>query len=257
MGVDGVAYATVIAQFSTVVVGLVMVRVHLKPIGGQFVTSRILEGKSVRRMLQINGDIFIRSILVQGCFAAITVLGARFGEMTLATNAILFNFLIFIAYILDGYSHAAETLVGEAIGARNAVSFHKAVGATVRGALIWAVILTVLFWSAGSLIIDIITTVEGVRNLTRSYLPWMVAMPLISVWSFLLDGIFIGGTWSRQMRNGMIQAALIYAAALAVFVPIWGNHGIWLAVTFFLVARAFTLALPYRRLVKTVGKPRS
>ena len=129
--------------------------------------------------------------------------------------------------------------------------------ATVRGALIGAVILTVLFWSAGSLIIDIITSVEGVRNLTRSYLPWMIAMPLISVWSFLLDGIFIWGTWSRQMRNGMIQAALFYAAALGVFVPIWGNHGLWLAVTIFLAARAFTLALPYRRLVQTVGHQRS
>ena len=118
LGVEGVAYATVIAQVSTVVVGLVLVQFHLKPIGGQFVTSRILDGKSVRRMLQINGDIFIRSVLVQGCFAVITVLGARFGEMTLAANAILFNFVILIAYILDGYSHAAETLAGEAVGAR-------------------------------------------------------------------------------------------------------------------------------------------
>jgi MATE family multidrug resistance protein len=204
-------------------------------------------------MLRVNADIFVRSVVLQVCFAAITAIGARIGPVTLAANAILFNLLVFTAYILDGFSNAAEALTGEAIGRRDPQSFRHAVFAAGRGAFVGGLVLTLVFWAAGPSIIDLMTTVPEVRAETRTYLVWAVAMPMVSVWSFLFDGIFIGSTWTRAMRDGMILSAIGYVAALTLFVPLWGNHGLWLSVSVLMVARALTLALRYPRLSRTVG----
>jgi MATE family multidrug resistance protein len=191
--------------------------------------------------------------VLQVCFAAITAIGARIGPATLAANAILFNLLVFTAYILDGFSNAAEALTGEAIGRRDPASFRHSVFAAGRGAFIGGLVLTLVFWVAGPAIIDLMTTVPEVRAETREYLIWAIAMPMVSVWSFLYDGIFIGSTWTRAMRDGMILSAIGYVALLALFVPVWGNHGLWLAVSLFMASRALTLALRYPRLSRTVG----
>ncbi|MBT6094305.1 MAG: MATE family efflux transporter [Rhodospirillaceae bacterium] len=256
-GVEGVAWATLIAEVSAIFVGLALARANLRQIGGHWVRSRILEPERIRRMVRVNGDIFIRSIFLQVSFAAITAIGARMGATTLAANAILFNLLVFTAYVLDGYSHAAEALVGEAVGKRDPTSFRQAVRAAGRGALIGGVAFTLAYWIAGPFIIDIMTTVPDVRVEAREHLIWTIVMPVVSVWSFLYDGIFIGSTWTREMRNGMILSSFIYGAALAVLVPLWGNHGLWLAVAIFMAARALTLALRYPRLAQMVGATQS
>ena len=252
-GVAGVAWATLISEVSAVFVGLLLVRANLKRIGGQWARNRVLDGERIRRMVRVNGDIFIRSIFLQISFAAITALGARMGDVTLAANAILFNLLIFTSYVLDGYSHAAEALVGEAVGSKDPHSFRQAVRAAGLGAFWGGTAFTAVYFAAGPAFIDLMTTVEAVRSETRTYLIWAAVMPLVSVWSFLFDGVFIGSTWTREMRNGMIEASLIYAAALAVLIPLMGNHGLWLAVTLFMAARALTLGLRYPHLVRTVG----
>lgn len=252
-GVAGVAWATLISETLAVLVGLLLAGWHLRRIGGEWIAKRILDAQRMRRMVQVNGDIFIRSVFLQISFAAITAIGARMGDTTLAANAILFNLLVFSAYFLDGFSHAAEALVGHAVGARDRESFSKAVYAAGRGAMLAGLALSVVYWLAGPSIIDLMTTVAAVRTETRIYLPWAIAMPVISVWSFLLDGVFIGSTWTREMRNAMILASAIYGAALVGLVPIWGNHGLWLAVSLFMAARALTLALRYPRLAQAVG----
>jgi MATE family multidrug resistance protein len=253
-GVAGVAWATLISEVLAIAVGLLLALANMKTIGGAWTWDRVRDATRMRRMFRVNSDIFIRSIFLQVSFAAITAIGARMGEVTLAANAILFNLLTFSAYFLDGFSHAAEALVGKALGARDRDSFDQAAKAAARGAVVAGALLSVAFWLAGPAIIDAMTTVANVRLETRTYLPWAVGMPVVAVWSFLLDGIFIGSTWTREMRNGMIASSVAYTGALVLFVPMLGNHGLWLSVGLFMVARAITLGLRYPRLVRTVGQ---
>ena len=251
-GVVGVAWATLIAEYLAIMLGLALAWRKLSGFGGEWVAARVFDRQRMRRMFTVNGDIFIRSIFLQLSFAAITAIGARIGDVTLAANAILFNLLTFSAYFLDGFSQAAEALVGKALGARDRDSFQHAARAAGRGAVVAGLLLTSVFWLTGPTIIDIMTTVEAVRIETRTYLPWAVIMPVVAVWSFLLDGIFIGSTWTREMRNGMVLSSAVYAAALALLVPMLSNHGLWLAIVIFFFARALTLGVRYPRLLQTV-----
>ena len=253
-GVAGVAWATLISEVSAIVIGLSLASRHLKAIGGSRDWARVRDGARMKRTFRINGDIFVRSIVLQLSFAAITAIGARIGQVTLAANAILFNLLVFSAYFLDGFSNAASAMVGQALGARDKASFTEAVKAAGRGAVVAGMLVSLVYLIAGTTIIDTMTTVATVRTEARAYLPWAVAMPMVAVWSFLLDGVFIGCTWTREMRNGMIQSSAIYAIALAFLVSLFGNHGLWLAVAIFLAARAVTLYLRFPRLVRTIDQ---
>jgi MATE family multidrug resistance protein len=170
----------------------------------------------------------------------------------LAANAVLLNFQIFSSYAMDGFANAAEALTGEAVGARDRGRFRRAVKASSLWALIFSVAITVFFYVAGPLLIDILTGVEEVRRAARVYLPWVVVLPMISVWSFQLDGIFIGATWTAEMRNGMAMSLIAFVAALFMLVPGLGNHGLWLAFCLFMVARALTLGAVYARLADKI-----
>jgi MATE family multidrug resistance protein len=205
------------------------------------------------RMVKVNGDIFIRSMCLQAAFVMLTAIGARMGDLTLAANAVLLNFQIFSSYAMDGFANAAEALTGEAVGARDRDRFRRAVKASSLWALIFSVAFTVFFYVAGPVLIDILTGVEEVRRAARIYLPWVVVLPMISVWSFQLDGIFIGATWTAEMRNGMAMSLSVFVAALYLMVPDMGNHGLWLAFSVFMVTRALTLGAVYPRLERGVG----
>ena len=252
-GVEGVAWATLISEVSAVGLGLWIVARNIKRIGGQWRGNRIIEGTRLTRMIKVNSDILIRSLCLQATFVILTSIGARMGDLMLAVNAVLLNFQIFSAYALDGFANAAEALTGEAIGAKNRNRFRCSVKSSSICALIFSGGFTVIYWLAGPLLIDILTTVEDVRETARIYLPWMVALPMISVWSFQLDGIFIGSTWTTEMRNGMVISLIIFIIALYLMVPNMGNHGLWLAFSVFMVTRALTLGMCYPRLERGVG----
>jgi len=252
-GVEGVAWATLISEVSAVGLGLWLVARNLERLGGQWRLKRITDVTRLARMVKVNSDIFIRSICLQAAFVLIASIGARMGDLMLATNAILLNFQVFSSYAMDGFANAAEALTGEAVGARDRDRFRRAVKASSMMALIFSCGFSVSYWFAGPYLIDILTTVEDVRETARAYLPWMVVLPMISVWSFQLDGIFIGSTWTAEMRNGMILSISIFVGALYLIVPDMGNHGLWLAFTVFMVARALTLGAVYPRLERRVG----
>jgi len=252
-GVEGVAWATLISEIGAVAVGLWLVRRELKRLGGHWNLKRAMNPDRLRVMMRVNGDIFIRSVFLQAAFLAFMAVGARMGDLILAANALLLNLEMFAAYALDGFANAVEALAGEAIGARQRHRFRAAVLATTRWALIFAAGLSVAFWGLGVLIIDLLSTVPEVRATAYEYLLWAALLPAGSVWSFQLDGIFIGSTRTAEMRNGMIISMAVFAAAMAALVPTWGNHGLWLAMWIFMVARAVTLALWYPRLERSVG----
>ena len=159
-----------------------------------------------------------------------------------------------LVYALDGFANAAEALTGEAVGARNREQFRKAVKASSLWALIFSALFSLFYLAVGPLLIDLLTSINTVRVAAREYLPWMVVLPLFSVWSFQLDGIFIGSTWTREMRNGMAMSLVVFLAALFLLVPALENHGLWLSFCLFMVARALTLGAVYPRLERAVGQ---
>jgi MATE family multidrug resistance protein len=252
-GVEGVAWATLIAEVSAIALGAWMVRRNLSRVGGHWHMRGVINAERLTRMFRVNGDIFIRSMCLQAAFVLVISIGARMGDLTLAANAVLLNFQIFSAYAMDAFANAAEALTGEAVGARNRKQFRKAVKASSLWALIFSALFSLFYFAVGPLLIDLLTSIDTVRLAAREYLPWMVVLPLFSVWSFQLDGIFIGSTWTTEMRNGMAMSLVVFGVALFLLVPELDNHGLWLSFCLFMVTRALTLGAVYPRLERTVG----
>ncbi len=252
-GVEGVAAATLIAEYAALALGLVLAAKRLRMLGPIAAGRRILDSARFRRMLAVNRDIFIRTLLLITSFALFTDRGATLGDVTLAANAVLLNLVSTSAFALDGFAHAAEALVGGAVGRRSRADLAGAVRATMRWGGIAAVATALAFAVAGGLLIDLLTTIPEVRALARDFLPWAVAMPLISVWCYLYDGIFLGATRTHEMRNAAIITTALYVMALWTLVPLWGNHGLWLALIAMNALRGLTLAAYYPRLARGVA----
>lgn len=244
-GVAGVAAATLIAEWAGAAFGLAIARTKLSRIGGQADWPAVVDARRLRRLFALNRDIFLRTLCLILGFAFFTAQGAKAGDVTLAANAVLMNFLHIMAFGLDGFAFAAETLVGAALGARNPAALRRAVRTTTLWAGLCAIAFATVYAAAGYAAIDLLTTVPEVREMARALLPWAVLAPLVGVWSFQLDGIFIGATRSADMRNGAALSLLIYLAAWAALAPVMGNDGLWLAFLTFYAARAATLAARY------------
>ncbi|WP_420343559.1 MATE family efflux transporter [Paenirhodobacter sp.] len=241
-GVRGVAAATLIAEWSGLALALWYARGALRPAWGA-----VLDRARLGAMARVNGDIMIRSVLLQGCFTGFMFLGAGQGDVVLAANQVLLQFLEVTAYALDGFAFAAETLVGQAVGLRAPRQVRLAARVTGQWAAGGALLLALAFGAAGPWIIDAMAAAPEVRAAARAYLPWLVAAPLIGVASWMFDGIFIGATLTREMRNAMVVSVGVYAGAAAVLVPAFGNHGLWAALMALNLARAVTMARLYPR----------
>lgn len=250
-GVQGVAFATFLAEWSGLAVGLWFCRSAFRtPDWRNWV--QVFNRSRWVRMVRLNTDILIRSILLEAIFLSFVFLGSDMGDVTLAANQVLLQFLMITAYGLDGFAFAAEALVGRAVGARQ-------VDALRRGAVLasfWAglvsVLMTVLFWVIGPQIIDLMTKAPEVQATARVFLPYLLAVPVLACAAFMLDGIFIGATRSRDMRNMMALSFAIFVVAVVILVPAYGNHGLWAAMLISFVARGITLGLCYPALERAV-----
>lgn len=247
MTADGVALASVIAETTGALIGLSFVAREWRRWPQPMRTGALARPAAYTRFFSINANIFVRTIALVGTLAFITAQGARFGEVILAANAILMNMQYLLSYGLDGLAHATEALVGQAWGARDRRALQAAVRVSLGWSLLVAVGFALLFWLAGQSLVALLTDLPAVRAAAADYLPWIVLSALVSVWSFLFDGVFVGTTWAQEMRNVML------AATLFVFVPAWwlsldwGNHGLWLSFTVFMAARGIGMALTYRQ----------
>lgn len=240
MGVEGVAIATLIAEWTGLALGLWLCRSIFA--GGAWRDwTRVFDRVKIRRMASVSGDIMLRSMLLQASFMSFLFIGAKFGNVTLAANHILLLFTEITAYALDGFAFAAEALVGGAIGAKNRAALRRAVILTSQWAMGGGVLLMGVFLLLGPVIIDLMTTAPDVRIEARAYLWWMVVFPILGAPSWMLDGIFIGATRTRDMRVAMLQSTVVYVVMLLVLVPTWGNHGLWASLMIFDVVRALTL----------------
>ena len=239
-GVVGSARASVIAVWSGALLGLWLTRTALRAYPGQIIWSALRVWQSWRPLLAVNRDIFIRSLALQSVFFLITVQGARLGDATVAANALLLNGLLLTAHALDGLAHAVEALCGHAIGARDRLALRRSLVVAGGWSLIASLGFAVLFLLAGHLFIEMQTDIQSVRDTAFVYLPYLAVLPLIAVWSYLLDGLFIGATRAREMRNGMLLTVLLLLP-FAWFLQALGNHGLWISFLLFMVLRSLTL----------------
>jgi len=245
-GVQGAAAATAIAEYVTMIIGLVMVWRVLKLRGISLPVLKTAWRGNIGRLLRLNRDIMLRSLLLQLCFASLTVLGARLGGEVVAVNAVLLMFLTFTAYALDGFAYAVEACSGEAFGAKNAEKLLSVWRAACRQAGLVALAFSLIYGLTGPQIVALLTSIPSLQQQADSYLFWQIVLPVCGVWCYLLDGMFIGATRASEMRNGMVIAAAGYGLTLFT-VPLLGNHGLWLAVMVFLLLRGLTLWLIWRR----------
>ncbi len=241
-GVEGVAAASLVAEYTGLALALWLCRAAFT--GPQ---GRVFHGPRLRRMASVNGDIMLRSVLLQGSFTSFVFLAAGKGDTTLAANQILLQFLEVMAYLLDGFAFSAETLVGQAVGARRLVALKRSVRLTSAWGLGGAVAMGAGFALVGPVAIDVMTTAPEVREAARVYLPWVVAAPVISIASYMLDGVFIGATRTREMLKAMAVSVGVYVLALWVFRG-WDNHGLWAALMVLNATRGVTMALFYPRI---------
>ncbi|SLN55988.1 DNA-damage-inducible protein F [Falsiruegeria litorea R37] len=246
-GVEGVAIATLIAEWTGLALGLWLCRDAFA--GDQWRNwARIFDPARLRRMMAVNADIMVRSVLLTGSFTTFLFIGSDLGDVNLAANQILLQFLEVTAFALDGFAFSAEALVGGAVGARDRAQVRRAAVVASQWGVGGAVGLGLVFWLAGPAIIDLMATSPEVREVGRDFLFWAALAPVLGVASWMFDGIYIGGTWTRDMRIAMMQSVALYAVALVVLVPLYGNHGLWAALMVLNVARGLTMWVRYPRL---------
>ena len=250
-GIRGVAGATLISECLSALLGLSLVLTRLP----RAPTPYLLARERVLRLLRVNLNIMLRTLCIEAAFIVFTLAGARLGEIPLAANAILMNLLTIMAYGLDGFAMAAEILVGGAVGARDRAAFRTAVKDSTLWAAAVAVIGGIFFLAAGGALIDLFTIHEPVRAAARQYLPWLALSPIVAVWCYQLDGIYIGATRTIEMRNGMLLALAGNLLVLWQALPAMGNHALWLAIAVFFILRALPLALWLPRIDRSLAAP--
>ena len=245
-GVAGVAWGTLIGEATGMLLGLAIV---LRSFAGEERPARaeLLSRAKLTQLFALNRDILIRTFVLISAFTLMTRIGNSFGAVTLAANAVLMNFFLLTGYYLDGLANAAEQITGRSIGANYRPAFDRGLKLTAIWSFGLALAAAILFFTVGPALIRLLTTSEEVRVAAETYLPWAAITGLTGALAFLMDGVFIGATWSREMRDRMLMSFGGYLVALAILVPTLGNHGLWMAMNAFLLFRGIFLAMGLKK----------
>jgi MATE family multidrug resistance protein len=249
MNVDGVALASVIAEYCGLLVGLGFATQALRKRSGHWPLARLLRIRAYAAFFAVNAHLLIRTIALMFTFAFVTAQGARLGGLFLAANAVLMNLQTLTAFALDGIAHAAEALVGKAVGEKRREALEQAVRVSLKWSLLFALCFCAFYIVVGPILIRLLTDLEDVRETAMRYLPWLILSPLVSVWSFLYDGVYVGATRAREMRDIMV------VSTVGIFLPAWfllqdlGNHVLWLSFTLFMASRGIGMHIGYRKRV--------
>lgn len=246
LGLDGLAIGTLVAQWTGLVVGVIMCRRYRLPRRGVSM-RQVLDPAALRRYFSINTDIMLRT----ACLIAVTLWftrqGARQGELILAANALLMQLFILFSYMIDGFAYAGEALVGRYTGAGDADMLGRCVRRLMAWGLGLAAVYSILYFAAGDAILGLLTDSTGVRATARDYLPWAVTVPLAGFMAFVWDGVYVGCTASRGMLWSMASAMAVFFITYFALRHALGNHALWLAFTAYLLARGVVQALLWRR----------
>jgi MATE family multidrug resistance protein len=246
-GVTGAALGAVVAECLGLVAGIAVVR----RLSGSLTlpATRIFDHGRLIRLFAINRDIMIRTAALITAFFFFTAQGARAGDTLLAANAVLHNFTLIGSFFLDGFATAAEQLCGRAVGARDRPAFARAVQLIIGWGFGFGLATTAVFLAAGTMLIDLMTASPEVQTAARQFLVFAALAPAAGVLAYAYDGIYIGATWARDMRNLMVAALALYFLTWWALLPL-GNSGLWLALLSFLLARGLLQAARYPALVR-------
>jgi len=247
-GIAGAAIAALVAEAAGLLLGILIAGRLSR---GQPAVPRatLLDRAKLMRMLAVNRDIMIRTASLIAVFLFFTAQGARSGDVTLAANAVLNNFLLTSAFFLDGLANAAEQLCGRAYGARDGNAFSSATRLVILWGFAFALVVAVVYALFGPRLIDIMTASEDVRRSARDYLWFVVLSPMLAVFAFAFDGVYIGATWARDMRNLMMLSLLLFLGAWLAMRS-FGNAGLWGALMVHYAARGGLQALRYPALLR-------
>ncbi len=241
---DGAALATVVAEYVGCAIALSLLWRNYRG-RWQISLAELRDSTALMGLLRINADLMLRTLFLLLCFLFFTAQGARAGDTLLAANTILIQLLMLSSFALDGFAHACESLCGYELGAKRLKQFY----ATVRACLLWsvysAIALSAAFFLLQQPIINGFTDIDAVRAELVRYFPWLIALPLVAVWSYLFDGVFIGAAKTRVMRDCMIISSVLVYLPVWYATQAWGNHGLWLAFILLMAARGATLAAVY------------
>jgi putative MATE family efflux protein len=248
-GVEGAALASVVAEAVTTVAGLVLVITRTS--AAHWNPTEIWNTRRLRRLAAVNSDMLVRSLALLLGISFFTRQSATLGIDILAANTILLRFYSVAISFLDGMATAAEQLAGRAVGARYRPAFDRMVRLTTGWGVGIALTISIAIALTGGWVIDWMGPSSAVKQLAREFLPWAALLPLAGAVAFQMDGIFIGATWSRDMRNMMLLSFLIFSAALITLAPAFGNSGLWASLHVFLLVRGLSLLTVLRLRVRT------
>lgn len=246
-GVAGIAAGTLIAEVAAAAAGLAIAARHLRFYPGRWTRAKLMDAQRLARTIAVNRDIMIRTIVLMFSFAWFTAKSAEAGTVTLAVNSILLQFVTVSAFFLDGFALAAEALVGKAFGAGRREDFDRSARLSTGWAAGIACLLSLFILVCGGAATDFLSIDPEVRATARDYLFWAALLPVLSVWCYQLDGIFIGATRGAEMRNAALASSALFLMLWWLFLP-YGNHGLWAALTGFNLMRAASLGFYYPRL---------
>ena len=246
---NGVALATVIAQYSGLILAIYFLTRKYRQYIVAYSINIILKTEEITRFFKVNTDIFIRTILLLLTLAFFTNISAKNGDNILAVNTLLFQFFFIFSYFADGFAYAGEALTGKAMGARN----KKLLGITIKHLFYWgwgsAIITSITFFIALSPIMQLLTTNIALQEMAMNYRLWIIIIPLTSIAAFIWDGIFVGVTASKGMRNAMIVSSVfVFLPAYYFTSNQWGNDALWFALNLFMFTRGLLMWIMWRRI---------
>ena len=240
LGIAGVAYATIISEIFGFCIGIYLSREFLLN-KERIKVKLIFLSNKWKSFILLNIDIVIRSTLLQSVFLSYLIFGTLFGSEVLAANHILLQITFLSAYALDGIAFSAEILVGEAIGKRRYEEFKKVVKSALKLGFIFSGVISVSIYSLGFLVVDLMTSIKEVRLICYDFIIWISIMPIVSVFSYVYDGIFLGAARGKEIRIAMCQSFAIFFTCAIVLIPLIENTGLWTSIVVFNSVRAITL----------------
>ena len=249
LNIKGVAYGTLLATGITSLLFLFYIFYYLrKYVSFNFNLQEIINTSKLKNLLEINLNIFLRTILLTFSFFWFTYLGGRIGEEFIAANTILINLIFLSAFILDAYAFSTEGIVGYSIGRKNKLLFIKIVKNSFILSSLTGILISLFYLFSKNSFIDFMTDIENIRYISYQYSFWVVLLPFVSSFCYQLDGIFIGASQTQELRNAMFVSVIIHLISSFILVEGFGNQGLWISFTIFLILRALTLTFYLNRI---------
>ena len=249
LNIKGVAYGTLLATGITSFLFLFYIFYYLrKYVSLNFNIKEIVNTSKLKNLLEINLNIFLRTILLTFSFFWFTYLGGRIGEEFIAANTILINLIFLSAFILDAYAFSTEGIVGYSIGKKNKILFTNIVKNSFILSSLTGILISLFYLFFKNSFIDFMTDIENVRDISYQYSFWLVLLPFVSSFCYQLDGIFIGASQTKELRNAMFISVVIHLISSFMLVEVFGNQGLWISLTIFLILRALTLVFYFNKI---------